>query len=105
MPSTFEVTRVRRMHPSHPAEWEGLTRDSRGIYARYGGGELTVYLGDPEDGPEIAEATGRLILLKVVELDDDSAGEMTFADLRRHTGGFVVWPDRESASDAGTGSS
>ena len=95
----FSVTDVRRTHPAQPVEWEGLTRDGRGIYARYGGGELTVYLGDPEDGPELAEANGRLLLLKVVALDDASAGEMTFTDLRRHTEGFIAWPTRETDAE------
>ena len=99
MPSTFQVTRVRRIHESSPAEWEGLTTDSRGLYARYGGGELTVYLGDPDDGPELAEANGRLLLLKVVELDGPDAGSMTLTELKRHTGGYISWPDNESAAE------
>jgi hypothetical protein len=96
MPSTFQVTRVRRTNDSSPAEWEGLTADTRGIYARYGGGELTIYLGDPDDGPELAEANGRLLLLKVVELDGANAGSMSLTELKRHTGGYITWPDRES---------
>jgi hypothetical protein len=99
MPSTFQVTSVRRTNDSSPTEWEGLTSDSRGIYARYGGGELTVYLGDPDDGPELAEANGRLLLLKVVELEDPDAGSMNLTELKRHTGGYVSWPDQESPED------
>ena len=99
MPSTFQVSRVRRSNDSSPAEWEGLTADGRGIYVRYGGGELTVYLGHPDDGPELAEANGRLLLLKVVELDNPNAGSMTLSELKRHTGGYISWPDRESAGE------
>ena len=99
MSSTFQVTRVRQSNESSPAEWEGLTADSRGIYVRYGGGELTVYLGHPDDGPELAEANGRLLLLKVVELDNPNAGSMTLSELKRHTGGYISWPDRESAGE------
>lgn len=99
MPSTFQVSRVHKSNESSPTEWEGLTSDSRGIYARYGGGELTVYLGDPDDGPELAEANGRLLLLKVVELDGPDAGTMSFTELKRHTGGYINWPDRESPAE------
>lgn len=95
MASTFQVTRVRRTNDRSPTEWEGLTTDSRGIYARYGGGELTVYLGHPDDGPELTEANGRLLLLKVVELDGPDAGFMTLTELKRHTGGYITWPDSE----------
>jgi hypothetical protein len=99
MPSPFQVTHLRRTNDRFPTEWEGLTADGRGIYARYGGGELTVYLGHPDDGPELAEVNGRLILLKVVELDDPNAGFLTLTELKRHTGGYITWPDRESPAD------
>ena len=99
MPSTFQVSRVSKSNESSPTEWEGLTSDSRGIYARYGGGELTVYLGDPDDGPELAEANGRLLLLKVVELDGPDAGTMSLTELKRHTGGYINWPDRETPAE------
>lgn len=101
MAADYRVTKVSRTSESAPAEWEGLTGDSRGIYVRYGGGELTVYLGDPDDGPELAEANGRLILLKVVALDDPDAGEMTLDQLRRHTSGFIEWPAGESPREEG----
>lgn len=98
MSANFQVTRVHRTGESGPTEWEGITTDNRGIYARYGGGELTVYLGDPDDGPELAEANGRLLLLKVVELDDPNAGTMGLAGLKAHTAGFITWPDEEAGS-------
>ncbi len=99
MTSHFQVTGVRRTNDRVPTEWEGITADSRGIYARYGGGELTVYLGDPDDGPELAEVNGRLLLLKVVELDDPNASAMELAELKSHTAGFIDWPDKESEAD------
>lgn len=100
MASTFQVTRVsRRDDGGTPTQWEGVTDDCRGVYARYGGGELTVYLGDPDEGPEAAELNGRLILLKVIELNDPSAGLMTLGELKIHTAGLVSWPDEETPPD------
>lgn len=96
MPQKHRVTQLTRTGESSPAQWEGITEDGRGIYVRYGGGELSIYLGDPEDGPELAEANGRLILLKVVDLDDFNAGTMTLAELKSHTAGFIDWPAKES---------
>lgn len=99
MPASYKVTRISKTNPSSPAEWEGITADSRGIYARYTGGELTIYLGHPDDGPELAEMNGRLILLKVVDLENSSAGDMTLDQLRNHTTGFIEWPAGESARE------
>ena len=100
MAANFQVTRLHRTSEGAPTEWEGITVDNRGIYARYGGGELTVYLGDPDDGPELAEANGRLLLLKVVELDDPNASAMSLAELKAHTAGFITWPEKETESNA-----
>ncbi len=99
MPQKHRVTQLTRTGESSPSQWEGITEDGRGIYARYGGGELSIYLGDPEDGPELAEANGRLIFLKVVDLEDFNAGSMTLAELKSHTAGFIDWPSRESDPD------
>lgn len=96
MASTFRITRLSRRDDGVPIQWEGITDDNRGIYARYGGGELTVYLGDPDEGPEAAELNGRLLLLKVIELEDPSAGFMTLDELKTHTAGLVSWPDEET---------
>lgn len=96
MASTFRVTKIGRRNGGAPTQWEGVTDDNRGIYARYGGGELTIYLGDPDDGPEAAEFNGRLILLKVIELDDPSAGSMELPELKTHTAGQIDWPEKET---------
>jgi len=95
----YRVTKVTRTNAASPAEWIGLTNEGRGVYARYTGGELTIYLGHPDDGPDLAEANGRLILLKVVALEDPKAGSMTLDQLRRHTAGFIEWPAGESVAE------
>lgn len=96
MRAEHRITRVSKTNQSSPAEWVGLTNEGRGVYARYAGGELTIYLGHPDDGPELTEANGRLILLKVVALDDPGAGAMGLDELRRHTAGFIEWPAGET---------
>ena len=92
----YRVNTLAKKNSAAPTEWEGITDTGRGIYVRYSGGELTIYLGDPDNGPELAEANGRLILLKVVELDDFNANVMNLADLKTHTAGFIDWPAEEN---------
>jgi len=72
-----------------PSQWEGVTTDHRPIYARYRHGYLSVRVGRVGRTIDDAIRSGREVV--GLAIGDDLDGCMTYAELRRHTRGVIMW--------------
>ena len=90
MPITVRV--VQQTCRWCPSQWEGITVDSRPIYARYRHGYLSVAIGRRGSSIDDAVTKGKRIIGEVI--GDDLDGVLSYAALKRHTQGLIVWPPR-----------
>lgn len=79
------VVELRMTCLSHPAQWEGLTRDGQVIYVRYRWGTLQVGVG-----ATLHEAAGQYTIRK--HLGDGYDGSLTYEELQSATRDEVSWP-------------
>ena len=75
-----------------PSQWEGRTVDNRPIYARYRYGCLCVHLGRVGGTMRQAIRSGRELVR--LTIGDRLDGAITYAELKRHTRGLILWPRR-----------
>jgi len=74
-----------------PSIWEGTTTDGRAIYARFRFGQLSVCLKGRSEKDGIP-AGGETTVL-VLRYDDEYAGSLNFAELKKITKGRIKWPE------------
>lgn len=86
------VRMVQRTCRWCPSQWEGITVDSRPIYARYRHGYLSVKIGRRGSSIDDAVKNGKRIVGEVI--GDDLDGVLSYAELKRHTKRLIMWPPR-----------
>lgn len=66
--------------------------DGRPIYARYRHGHLSVRVG--KRGTSIGDAVTKGQPIVEAVIGDDLDGVLSYAGLKRHTRGLILWPPR-----------
>lgn len=96
------VTHITKTCGACPAQWQGTTDDGLHIYARYRYGRLLVGVGSTlEEAVDLA-MSGRLI---EVRFGDTYDGTLEYDQLKEHTAGRIVWPEREDTKRRDLGDS
>jgi hypothetical protein len=91
------VTSLIQTCESCPSQWEGRTNDGRYVYVRYRWGYLSIGIGQTfREAVSRRTADGQNIGPREFgkSIGDSYDGEMTLEQLKSHTAGEFIWPDK-----------
>ena len=90
---------VREVEQTTEGEYNGILSDGRLITATVGTGVLSIEVENPEKNAGGRHYIGhaepmREIFVKAIAPEDWRRNTLTYAELRDHTSGFIIWPEK-----------
>lgn len=74
-----EISFLEKTCESHPAQWEGETKNGEGVYIRYRFGILSVSIGTADRSP-FSNLTWKKVFLK--QIGDEYDGELSTLEMQ-----------------------
>ncbi len=85
----IRVVKFKQTCSACPSQWEGVTDDDRGVYARFRHGHLTVQVAPVGGGTWAAATDGETVIDRT--LSDGLDGVLDLEGLRKACAGKVEW--------------